>query len=93
MYIVLEKHGGWPHAAIVTDHEGNVKVFDELKCAEDECAECQEGVIVGDDETGVLIGQLLSLIDNGLLALSGETTEEQKQDFETLKHKLRNHAA
>lgn len=47
-YIVIEKHGGWEYAAIVTDQEGNVKIFDKLEDAEIEAFDCQDGIVVSD---------------------------------------------
>lgn len=48
-YIVIEKHGGWQYAGIVTDEDGNVKVFDSLEDAILEKEDCQDGIIVGDE--------------------------------------------
>jgi hypothetical protein len=45
-YIVLELHSGAEYAAIVTDEDGNNRVFDNRKDAEAEAADCQEGLIV-----------------------------------------------
>ena len=46
MFIVIEMLGGPEYAIIVTDTEGNNKVFeDELK-ATAEAEECQNGVVV-----------------------------------------------
>lgn len=47
-YIVIEKHGGWQYATIVTDEEGNIKVFDTFEEAEREAFDCQDGLVVGD---------------------------------------------
>jgi len=47
-YIVIEKHGGWEYSAIVTDEDGNVKIFDKLEDAEMEASDCQDGIVVGD---------------------------------------------
>jgi len=46
MFIVIELHGGPEYAAIVTDEEGQNKVFDTKKEADDEAADCQEGLVV-----------------------------------------------
>ena len=46
MFIVIETFGGAENAAIVTDFEGNNKVFDTKKEAEHEAAECQAAIIV-----------------------------------------------
>ncbi len=51
MYIVIEKHGGWEYATVVTDEEGNNKVFDTLLEATQEAKECQDGVVLGDGMT------------------------------------------
>jgi hypothetical protein len=45
-YIVLELHGGPEYAAIVTDENGNNRVFDNRGDAETEAADCQDGFIV-----------------------------------------------
>ncbi|HVW98678.1 MAG TPA: hypothetical protein VHA56_22110 [Mucilaginibacter sp.] len=45
-YIVIEKHGGAEYAAIVTDTDGNNKVFDTYKEAETEATDCQDGIVV-----------------------------------------------
>ncbi len=45
-YLVLELFGGLEYAAIVTDEEGNVKVFDNLKDAMSEANDCQKGFVV-----------------------------------------------
>lgn len=46
MYIVIEKHGGWEYAIIVTDENGNNKVFDTYEEAEIEAEDCQDGIII-----------------------------------------------
>lgn len=45
-YIVIEKHGGPEYAIIVTDEEGNNKIFDEYDEAEQEASSCQDGLVV-----------------------------------------------
>ena len=45
-YIVIEKFGGLEYAAIVTDEEGNNKIFDTFDEALEEAEECQDGVVV-----------------------------------------------
>ncbi len=45
-YIVLELQGGPEYTAIVTDENGNNRVFDNREDAEAEAADCQEGFIV-----------------------------------------------
>jgi hypothetical protein len=45
-YIVLELLGGPEYAAIVTDEDGNNRVFDSREDAEAESADCQDGIIV-----------------------------------------------
>jgi hypothetical protein len=45
-YIVLETFGGAEHAAIVTDEDGNNKVFQAEKEAGEEADLCQEGIVV-----------------------------------------------
>lgn len=45
MYIVIEKFNpGWP--TIVTDEEGQPKLFDSWKSASEEAEDCQDGIIV-----------------------------------------------
>lgn len=46
MYIVIEKFGGPLYASIVTDEEGNNKVFEDLFDAEIEADDCQDGIVV-----------------------------------------------
>lgn len=48
MYIVIETHGGAAHATIVTDEEGNNKVWeaDQRAEAQAEADDCQEGIVV-----------------------------------------------
>lgn len=46
MYLVLETHGGAEYAAIVTDEDGNNKVFDTIEEAEAEVPDCQSGIVV-----------------------------------------------
>jgi len=45
-FIVIEMFGGVQYAAIVTDEEGNNKVFDTRNAAEEEANNCQEGIVV-----------------------------------------------
>jgi predicted Fe-Mo cluster-binding NifX family protein len=45
-YIVIETHGGAEYATIVTDENGENKVFDVFEEAEKEAEECQEGRII-----------------------------------------------
>ncbi|WP_259070333.1 hypothetical protein HDF24_14680 [Mucilaginibacter sp. X4EP1] len=45
-HIVLELHGGPQYAAIVTDEDGNNRVFDNREEAETEAADCQDGMVV-----------------------------------------------
>jgi hypothetical protein len=45
-FIVIETFGGAQYAAIVTDQDGNNKVFDSYPQAEEEAADCQDGLIV-----------------------------------------------
>jgi hypothetical protein len=45
-YIVLELHGGPEYATIVTDEDGNNRVFDNREDAETEAADCQDGLVV-----------------------------------------------
>lgn len=46
MYVVIEKFGGAEYAAIVTDEEGNNKVFDTFEEAQAEADDCQDGIVV-----------------------------------------------
>ncbi len=45
-YIVIETHGGAEAAIIVTDENGNNLVFDNKNEAEEEAAECQDGIVI-----------------------------------------------
>ena len=45
-FLVLKTFGGAEYTAIVTDTEGNNKVFDSREDAEAEAVDCQEGIIV-----------------------------------------------
>ena len=45
-YIVIEKHGGAEYAIVVTDTDGNNKVFDSYEEAKTEATDCQDGIIV-----------------------------------------------
>jgi hypothetical protein len=45
-YIVIESFGGAQYAIIVTDENGENKVFDELADAEAEAADCQDGIVI-----------------------------------------------
>lgn len=45
-YIVIELHGGAEYAAIVTDEQGNNKIFDSLEDANAEASECQQGIVI-----------------------------------------------
>jgi len=46
MFIVLEMHGGPEYAIVVTDEDGNNKVFDNKKDAEVEAMDCQDAIII-----------------------------------------------
>jgi hypothetical protein len=45
-YIVIETLGGPEYAIIVTDQDGNNKVFDTEEEAEEEASDCQDGLVV-----------------------------------------------
>ncbi len=45
-FTVIEKHGGPEYAIIVTDENGNNKIFDEYDDAEQEASDCQDGLVV-----------------------------------------------
>jgi RNA-splicing ligase RtcB len=45
-FLVMECHGGAENAGIVTDEEGNNKVFDTLQEAQDEADDCQDGKVI-----------------------------------------------
>jgi len=45
-FIILEMFGGPEFAGIVTDEDGENKIFDNKKDAEAEAAECQEGMVI-----------------------------------------------
>ena len=46
-FIVIETHGGPEYAIVVTDEDGNNKVFDTRQEAEAEAADCQAGIVIG----------------------------------------------
>ncbi len=50
MYIVIERRGCWEYANIVTDENGNNKLFDTLADANREASECQDGIVAGEDD-------------------------------------------
>lgn len=52
-FVVIEKHGGWEHATICMTEAGIVKVFDRLADAFTEAENCQDGVVVGDEQVDV----------------------------------------
>lgn len=45
-FLVIETHGGAAYAIIVTDQDGNNKIFDTREEAEAEAAECQDGIVI-----------------------------------------------
>lgn len=45
-YIVLECFGGAEYVTVVTDEEGNNKVFNTREDAETEAGDCQDGIII-----------------------------------------------
>ncbi|MDB5118358.1 MAG: hypothetical protein JWQ79_3850 [Mucilaginibacter sp.] len=45
-HIVLELHGGAEYTAIVTDEDGNNRVFDNREDAETEAADRQDGLVI-----------------------------------------------
>ncbi len=46
MFIVIETHGGPEYAIIVTDKDGNNKVFDDYNKAKREANRCQDGIVI-----------------------------------------------
>lgn len=46
MFIVIEKFGGPEYAIIVTDEEGNNKIFDTEEEAQAEVEDCQDGIVL-----------------------------------------------
>jgi hypothetical protein len=46
MYIVIEKHGGAEYAIIVTNEDGENKIFDNEVEAQAEADDCQDGIVV-----------------------------------------------
>lgn len=46
MFIVIEKHGGAEYAIIVTNEDGENKIFDNREEAQAEADDCQEGIVV-----------------------------------------------
>jgi hypothetical protein len=45
-YILIETHGGAEYAIIITGPDGNNLVFENLAEAEQEAADCQDGMVV-----------------------------------------------
>lgn len=45
-YLVIEIFGGAEYATIVTDENGQNKVFENHKDAEIEARDCQDGIII-----------------------------------------------
>jgi hypothetical protein len=45
-FIVIERFGGAAYAGIVTDTDGNNLVFEDREEAEQEAADCQDGLVV-----------------------------------------------
>jgi hypothetical protein len=54
---VIEKHGGWEHAAICTTEAGAIKVFDDLQEAFKEADDCQDGIVIGDEEVDLDVNE------------------------------------
>jgi hypothetical protein len=80
MFIVIERGHGWRYATVVTDEDGENKIFDTLEEAQAEADECQDGIVVGDevisDETNELVTRILSFLDNiGADYIATDTTE------------------
>jgi hypothetical protein len=46
MFIVIEAFGGAEYAIVVTDTEGNNKVFTTRKAAQIEADDCQDGRVI-----------------------------------------------
>lgn len=46
MWIVIEKHGGPEYAIIVTNEDGENKIFETEEEAQAEADDCQDGIIV-----------------------------------------------
>jgi len=45
-YIILELHGGPEYATVLTDQNGSNLVFESREDADDEAADCQDGIVV-----------------------------------------------
>lgn len=45
-YIVIETFGGAEYAAIVTNEDGENKVFDSAAEAQEEADDCQGGIVI-----------------------------------------------
>ena len=45
-YLAIETHGGAEYAIIVTDQNGNNKVFGDKAEAETEAADCQVDIVI-----------------------------------------------
>jgi hypothetical protein len=46
MFIVIEKHGGAEYAIIVTNEEGENKIFETREEAQVEADDCQDAIVV-----------------------------------------------
>lgn len=46
MFIVIEKHGGAEYAIIVTNEEGENKIFETREEAQIEADDCQDAIVV-----------------------------------------------
>ena len=46
MFIVIEKHGGAEYAIIVTNEDGENKIFGNREEAQAEADDCQDGIVV-----------------------------------------------
>lgn len=46
MFIVIEKLGGAQYANIITDEDGDNKVFDTREEAQEEADDCQDAIVV-----------------------------------------------
>lgn len=78
MYLVIETFGGLENAAIVTDQDGNNKVFHTKEDAQKEADECQNGLVVSEYPIEYTVGGWC--VDDILMQAAEdevELTEEQ----------------
>ena len=90
MFIVIEKHGGWEYATVISDHLGISRVFDTLEEAQKEADDCQDGIVVGDEiieQKNVSFKQELEAIED-LLHVT-DNTHERGEIFKIIEKLLK----